>query len=278
LVLQGGQGVGKTRWVESLAPREQESVLTGVLFDPSDRDSLQQVTGYWITELSELDATFRRSDVAAMKAAINRPMDIYRSAYARKAEKIPRRTVFAATCNRLDFLADDTGNRRWWTVQAESCNWQHNVDMQQFWSQMVVLAQAGEGHHLDASLERSLAESNARFEIINPLISDLWETWQPVAVSDPSRTDGGHTHWHGIRDIYQALPGRTALDKPTKREANEIATALRTVEVAERKRSNGKPLRFAVCNVASKAGVGAWLGKTNPNLSEPSAWMGPKRK
>lgn len=43
-------------------------------------------------------------------------MDEVRLPYARKSTKNPRRTSFFASVNPDEFLVDDTGNRRYWTV------------------------------------------------------------------------------------------------------------------------------------------------------------------
>ena len=56
LVIQGAQGLGKTRWIKSIIPNEKW-VKTGLEIDPSDKDKVYQATKYWVTELGELDET-----------------------------------------------------------------------------------------------------------------------------------------------------------------------------------------------------------------------------
>ena len=216
LVLQGLQGGGKTTWCARLAP-PSDWVAIGMNIDPSNRDSVQAVTRHWIAELGELDATFRKADVAALKAFVDRGEDVYRAAYARREERIPRRTVLFASVNRPDFLHDETGNRRWWVVKTDRCRWNHEIDTQQLWAQALAEVEAGEPWRL-GEFERQLSERNRRFEPIDPLIDSLWQTWETVA--DPSESD-----WHSIGSILHEMPA--ADDRPGKREVNMVARALR---------------------------------------------------
>ena len=68
LTLQGRQGLGKTRLIKKIIPMY---VKTGLELDPSDKDKVYQCIKYWVAELGELDATFKR-DLAKLKAFINR--------------------------------------------------------------------------------------------------------------------------------------------------------------------------------------------------------------
>jgi len=62
LVMQGPENSGKTQWLLHLVPPSHRGTWAadGLLLDPSNKDSVQQVTGHWLVELGELDATFRR--------------------------------------------------------------------------------------------------------------------------------------------------------------------------------------------------------------------------
>lgn len=203
LTLQGAQGKGKTEWMKSLAPADSDWIYAGFVLDPHDRDSIQQVTSYWIVELGEVDATFKRSDASALKGFITKDRDVYRRPYARSEERIPRRTVLGATVNRKEFLVDETGNRRWWTIPITGIRWQHDIDTQQLWAQAYALAERGEPWWLTAEEQEWLKQTNRQFELRNPLIDDLWETWRPVQVY-PSQTPPRVT----LSEIWRALPGR----------------------------------------------------------------------
>ena len=117
LVLVGEQGVRKTSLLQSLMPEPlQDYFSAGRTLDLSNKDSQLTAISNWIVELGELDSTFRKSDIAQMKAFLTNQSDQIRRPYAREASKFPRRTVYAATVNFPKFLMDISGNRRFWPV------------------------------------------------------------------------------------------------------------------------------------------------------------------
>ena len=233
LTFQGPQGIGKTEWFKSLAPQDKEWVCTGRVLDPHNRDSIQQTTSYWIAELGELDATFKKSDVVAMKAFVTQPFDVYRTAYAMREERIPRRTMLGASVNPREFLADETGNRRWWTVAVKSLNWGHTVDMQQLWAQVAVMVEQGEKWWLDHEEIQDLNSSNEDHEIIEPLVAELWETWRV-----PVLTDVGRYPRVKLAEVWAALPTRS--NSPMdRRQAVILAEALRKMGALNDGKYNG---------------------------------------
>jgi len=136
LTMQSLQGTGKTIWVEEFIPREFHNVWNkdGVIIDTKNKDTLTKALGYWITELGEIDATFRRSDIEALKAFITEKVDVIRPPYAITANKYPRRTVFYATVNEQEFL-QDSENRRFWVLRVKSFDL-GRIDTAQFWAQI----------------------------------------------------------------------------------------------------------------------------------------------
>src|SRR5690606_39387898 len=146
LVFQGPQNLGKTSWLKSLAPRELRLIKDGMMLRPDDKDSVKQVCSFWLVELGELDSTFRRADIAQLKAFITQDTDVLRRPYARRESTYARRTVFFGSVNPREFLHDETGNRRYWTIECESINSRHGLDMQQVWAEVLELWRAGEPH------------------------------------------------------------------------------------------------------------------------------------
>jgi len=136
LTFSGEQGQGKTIWVEELIPPQYHNVWNkdAVIIDTKNKDTTSKALGYWITELGEIDATFRRSDIEALKAFITEKVDVIRPPYERTANKYPRRTVFYATVNEQEFL-QDTQNRRFWVLEVAGFDL-GRIDTHQFWAQM----------------------------------------------------------------------------------------------------------------------------------------------
>lgn len=170
LVFQGPQDLGKTTWMMSLVSEHMQKYLKkNVILRLDDKDTIIQCICFWICELGELDATFKKSDLAALKGFITDDLDVVRTPYSKVANKYPRRTTFFGSVNPEEFLNDTTGNRRFWTIKCESLNWQHGLDMQQVWREFYEDYRLGETWHLMPEEKALLNESNARFETGDPI-------------------------------------------------------------------------------------------------------------
>lgn len=129
LVFIGAQGFGKTRLLEKLA-LSRECFGEGRCYDPHNKDNNIQVTSKWITELGEIGSTMRK-DSDMLKAFISSSTDEYRAPYGRTAISYPRRTSFCGSTNDTQFLIDETGNRRFWTIQLDN-NKHIDIDSKEF--------------------------------------------------------------------------------------------------------------------------------------------------
>lgn len=137
LVLNGGQGIGKTSVLRKLALKP-EWFGEGKTISDYDKDTKRRVITTWIAELGQVESTLK-SDVSALKAFVTDSIDAYRLPYARTDTISPRHTSLAATCNSEEYLLDTTGNRRWWTVQmSHKINYEDIVafNAQQLWAQI----------------------------------------------------------------------------------------------------------------------------------------------
>jgi predicted P-loop ATPase len=167
LVLQGKQGIGKTHWIKALDPFNCKAVREGAIFDPMNKDSVITLSSYWIVELGELDGTFRKSDIAKLKAHVTSSLDVVRLPYARKNDQFARRTVYAASVNENNFLVDITGNRRWWAIEIE-CISREKFDMKQVWAEAHSLVKSGACILLTTEQQEQLDTSNVEFEQLDP--------------------------------------------------------------------------------------------------------------
>lgn len=168
LVLQGPQGCGKTSFFRKLVPNKRWFV-EGAVIDMRDRDSLLNALGAWITELGELDATLKREQ-SALKGFLTAKFNEIRRPYARCNSIIPRRTSFAATVNPSDYLRDETGSRRFWTVPVERIDKKRLFSLSpewiaQLWYQVYETYQQNhDGFRLDDAEMEALQAENAAFE------------------------------------------------------------------------------------------------------------------
>ena len=114
-VLVGPQGSGKSTIVRWLAMEDDYFTELTVM---EGRESVEQLTGAWICEISELLALTRVKEQEAVKSFLSRQRDRYRKPYDREITEQPRRCIFIGTTNRRQFLKDRTGNRRFCPVEV----------------------------------------------------------------------------------------------------------------------------------------------------------------
>jgi len=170
LVLQGGQGVKKTSWFKALLPKiMSQYIVDGAHLDPADKDSVKRCISSWICELGELDATFRKADIARLKAFLSNEADSIRLPYDRVTSNFKRRTSFCASVNPKEFLTDSTGSRRFLPIAVKSCHFDHGIDMQQLWAQMFELYLSGEQWWCTPDLDAMLSSRHANHAEINSI-------------------------------------------------------------------------------------------------------------
>ena len=140
LTFQGEQGIGKTSWLKSLVDDvalRDDVVKVDIHLDVASKDTVLNAVSHWIGELGELDSSFKK-DFSRLKGFLTSDFDKIRRPYARTESEYPRRTVFFASVNQPDFLIDNTGNTRWWTIDVIKVNYKHTINMQQLYAQLVV--------------------------------------------------------------------------------------------------------------------------------------------
>lgn len=227
LVLQGEQGTGKTTFFRTLAVR-RDWFKEGLSIDTRNKDDLMKATTCWIGELGELDSTLKREQ-SSLKAFITSESDEYRAPYARTATKKPRRASFCGTVNPEDYLRDETGARRFWTVHVEHIDlkavlgWDEAF-LRQLWLQVRTdWETAPDGYRLNEAERRELERRNAKFarplkwelEILDLFDFDLpAEAWREVTPAELARhVQGGRADavsvGRALRHIGQTYPGVT---------------------------------------------------------------------
>lgn len=114
LILEGGQGIGKSTLVKILAG----PFYANMSFANIDKDTIDAMQGRWIIEVDEL-VGFNRQDLEKMKSFITNPVDRARLSYQRMTKPFARQCVFVGTTNPVGdntYFRDESGNRRFWPV------------------------------------------------------------------------------------------------------------------------------------------------------------------
>ena len=232
LVFQGVQYSGKTRWIDALAPKDMELIKTGRALNVHDKDSVKQIVSSWISELGELDATFKKSDIAALKAFITSDTDELRRPYAAAESRYARRTVFAASVNESKFLQDDTGNSRFWVIPIVSINHAHELDMQQVWAEFYVLWKGGEKHYLTNSEMTMLNGHNESFTAPEPIFEMV------SSHLDWANFDPNDCRWMQTSDVLRWI----GKENPSKFETIVGGRAIQKMNGGMQRKSHGKLL------------------------------------
>ena len=116
-VLKGKQNFGKSHFLEALAGldwfTDSAVLVPGV---NGARDNLMTMHSAVLVECAELQT--RKSCQDEMKRLITSSVDVFREPYARAAECHPRGFTVWATTNNDEFLADETGSRRFGVINV----------------------------------------------------------------------------------------------------------------------------------------------------------------
>ena len=228
IVLTGDQGIGKTRLFSDLTSGISGVFLEGQTLNPADKDSVMSAASHWIVELGELDSTFRKADLASLKAFITRTKDTLRRPYARRDSVLPRRTVFAGTVNDFQFLHDPTGNRRFWPIDVRSLKRNTTINYQQLWAEVKSWYDAGERWYLSPAEKASLNEYSETFLVSDPDVEALLDTYSFF----------GCTEW--TSKTMHNICAEVKIEKPTKAQTMRLAEAIRKYNGGQRPRmSNG---------------------------------------
>lgn len=214
LVIQGGQGIGKTSWIKKVIPIY---LKTGLELDPSDKDKVYNCIKYWVVELGELDATMK-ADQAKLKAFLTESVDEIRRPYAIAPERYPRKTAFYGTVNKSEFLKDETGDRRYWVIPVDDINLEKlsEIDITQLWGEVMHLLKSNKIKlNLDKEDLKQLNDSNKDFRAKGSLQIAIeegfsWDTdkkyWNIVKSTEISKRLGLKTT-SGIKEAIENMGG-----------------------------------------------------------------------
>ena len=176
MILEGPQGVGKSRALAALVPKDAwftDYVPVAGRGDTLGQRFMESVAGKWICELSEL-AGMNRAAVDDLKALLSRRTDRARMAYDRVALERGRQCILIGTTNAEEYLTDGTGNRRFWPVKVGTVN----VDAlervrDQLWAEAARRQAAGESFLLKAEAASRAVEEQELRRVDDPMVDKL---------------------------------------------------------------------------------------------------------
>jgi hypothetical protein len=218
MVLVGPQGVGKSSFFRLLGGEW----FADTAVDLEGKDAMMQINHAWVYELGELDHVTGRAHAGRIKAFVSSQVDKYRAAYARAVSSHPRCNVIVGSTNEESFLADPTGDRRFWCVKVPRAIDQIALarDRDQLWAEAVVAHRKQEPWWLNADGEAAQREAAEEFRTVDP-----WEARVTEWLDAPERAGDGAKALTSIRILTAALAMELA--HAGQRESNRLGGIMR---------------------------------------------------
>lgn len=186
LILQGEQGYGKSTFFRTLASPDWFDDSLG---SASDKDERLKLHRAWMIEWAELEAIFKRKDIAAVKAFMTTKIDLIRPPYGRSIEAFKRASVIVGTTNQQEFLNDTTGSRRFWVIPIQQPINRERLESERdrIWAAAVEIYRQGEPWWLTDDEEAVINETRHPFQMLDPwhdLIADYVEFKTEVSTAE----------------------------------------------------------------------------------------------
>jgi len=248
LILQGEQGISKTRAYTHLCKDVPRYFKEGDSLDPSNKDDIEQATTKWIVELGEIESTTTKKDTELLKAFITKNIDQYRVAYGRGSKEIPRRTSFCGSANSNEILVD-TVNRRFWICPVLSIDWgkMESIDIGQLWGEIYTMwLENKQGFRITKEEEATLQASNQHHRK---------ETAEEIMLRDTFNFDSNPDTWFEWLSNSEICSRLSANSNKTTISPNKVGKALKTIFPEYSKcgkffNTNGRKYRLPKCKIS----------------------------
>lgn len=228
LVLDGKQGIGKSYFVRWLTP-SLEMFNEGPI-QPDNKDDQLRLMSVWIWEVKELGATFRKSDLEALKSFLTLESVRTRRPYGRYDIYKPAITSFIGTINNVEgFLSDPSGSRRFNITQILSIDWSYKdtINRDQVWAEAVAAFLDREDWMLSSEEQKIRDAINEDYAVEDPIENAL-----PLYFDiDPTQKDW----WMSTTEIVQTLEDIGRLKMGSSRATSMALARVMTKIGCERK-------------------------------------------
>lgn len=174
LILQGGQGIGKSTICEKLSNNffSQMSIE-----EIGNKDIIDKMNKSWIMIADEMDS-FTKKEMSAIKSFLSVTKDSARLAYGKMVNEYPRHCVFIGSINDETFLRDTSSpvERRFWIIKCNKKEMDSKISeyltqetVDQIWGEAYNKFIENENVYLDIEkeLQQEFAETMNQFKTSN---------------------------------------------------------------------------------------------------------------
>ncbi|NOQ72016.1 MAG: hypothetical protein GQ574_08445 [Crocinitomix sp.] len=187
LVFSGGQGIGKTTFMNMLVPKVLKNYANSGYLNPDSKDALVQASECMIVIMDEL-SSLNKNSLESFKQLVTQQKMRLRKAYGRNPENLKRRASFCGSTNDEQFLFDYSGNRRFLSFLVEDIDLDAlsklNIDL--IYSQAYALFKDGFRYWFDKMENMQIEENNDRFVVRTDIDEAIIQTFEPASREEES--------------------------------------------------------------------------------------------
>jgi len=237
LVFVGKQGIGKTTWLNKLVPAPLEGYLYSGTINPSNKDTLVNLSENIIINLDELE-NLNKSELGSLKSLITQSAIRLRKAYGIFNENYVRRASFVGSVNEVEFLTDTTGNRRYLVIDTVSIEYKHKVDIDLVYSQAYSLLKSDFHFVFDHKDIDRIDENNQKFT--------YQSTEEELLLKHYRHPQEGDTNILTLTttDILMELQNQTKLKLGDPSSIKRLGNALQKHKFQRISKNNAKPYQL----------------------------------
>jgi len=206
LIIQSRQGWYKSTFFNGLIPKEIKDYYNSrIPEDLRSKDLIVQASRIWIWFLDEIDKITTKREAADLRDFLSSKGAFERAAYSRNATHFKRLSNFLGACNKVEFLVDDTGNRRFVIFslsEAININKFEKIDKTQFWSQVYNIYKKTKWNqiHWTGVQRTSIEENNLQYEYSNNEFEIILKYFRPILIEDYDKKNKSHG-WMSATEI-----------------------------------------------------------------------------
>ena len=168
-VLLGPQGTYKTSFMNNLLPPElRQYFCMKTNSQRMTKDDAFALAENILIDMEEIDS-MGRQEVNQLKAMASQPFVKDRPVYGRSKVRLPHMASFCATGNNMQFLTDETGNRRWLVFEVDHIDnpWTTAINYAGVYSQIRHLLDTGFRYWFETEEIARLNTRNRTYETPN---------------------------------------------------------------------------------------------------------------